>query len=89
MIPPKVEYVERGLHFFVKVEGSFISCVSCGSPMEHNKIRGRYYANHKCSARHEAAKKSANTRHLALGIERTESYGKRLSDGFDLVSEAE
>lgn len=86
---PKVEYVGRSTHFLVKVEGSFIGCVSCGKPIEHNKIGHRYYANHKCSPRHEGAKESANTRHRELGITRKETYGKRLSDGFDLVAEAD
>ncbi len=75
-------YKRSGDHLFWYDErGKVMCCVACGRPVEHNMKRE---ACHKCPPKVEAAKKAANTR-LEDPIERTPSFGERLSDGVAML----
>lgn len=59
-------------------------CVSCGQPLECVQVGERFYNNHKCSEKHEAAKQAAQTRHFEPEVRR-KSYGERLSEGMAML----
>ena len=79
----EVEWKRRGEYWFLFVSGQVKRCVSCGQPIEHVSA-ALERAHHKCSVKHEAAKKAANTR-LNEPIERAISWGQRLSDGCEII----
>ena len=80
---PQVEWKQNGEFWFVFIDGIVRRCVSCGKPIEH---RGDSIsrADHHCSISHEAAKKSANTRHREP-LERDVPWGKMLADGCEML----
>lgn len=57
---------------------SLRQCVSCGQTLTVDYEAGEQYINHKCSASHESAKASANTRDYNINRERT--FSQKLLD---------
>jgi len=77
-------YIDHGDHYICSHDGEVCVCSSCGKPKEYSKPGKK--CCHKCSKKHESAKKAAATRnengaHLLRKI----PYGQKLLVGFQML----
>lgn len=87
-----IEWLPRGDHYVVEIDGEVIRCVSCRKPLEHalRRVNGveKMYCSHKCSVTHENRRQGAS-RAQEEPIDRDPPFGQRLTEGFGMLRESE
>jgi hypothetical protein len=72
-------------HYYKALVAGPKFCVSCGREVEMTQDG---YANHKCRAQRESARKAADSRYRD-GVVQNHGFAERLADGFLMLEEYE
>lgn len=75
----EIEWVNHNTHLILLINGESRICVSCKKQLEYSIATKKCI--HKCSTKHENIVEGSGRAHSEF-IERSKSYGERLSDGF-------
>ena len=75
--------IDKGNYVLIKIDGKYRTCVSCGKPLEHDKVSLK--ANHHCSKAHENRRAGVHRSYQGFRNERRKTFGQRLSDGFQIT----